>query len=377
MRIALVAHTNAPWTPLYARHFLSVGHDLQVLSFSPEPIEGVDVVHLGSSDPPGWLKPLWLAARLPRVRRALRRFGPDAVLATYMSSNGMAAALSFRGPLVVSARGGDVLRQAGYLPGGALLHRRMMRLVCGRASIVHAVSDELADALVASGVPRDRIVCFPVGVDVDSFGPVPGAPGALPGGGPPRIVCTRRQEPVYANEVVVEGLKWLRDRGRDFRGTLAGGGPQMQQRLDQVGRLGLSDVVTCAGQLSRESIRALLASSDVYVSASTSDGASSSLLEAMATGVFPVVSRIRANEAWLRHGESCLFFEAGDAAGLGRALERALDDAPLRERAAQSNRALVLREGNLRLNMQRMLGLLQRAAGGSADQLRTTFQTSL
>jgi glycosyltransferase involved in cell wall biosynthesis len=374
MRIALMAHTNAPWTPHYARHFLSAGHEVQVLSFSPDPIDGVDVIHVGHQDPSGPLKPFWLASRLPRARRALRRFRPDAVLAPYMSSNGMTAALIFRGPLVVSARGGDVLRQAGYLPAGPRLHRLLMKFVCGRASIVHAVSDELADALVASGVPRDRIVCFPLGVDVLSFAPLPGARG---GGGPPRIICTRRQEPVYANEIVVEGLKWLKDRGRDFRCTMAGGGLLMQERLAQIGRLGLADVVTCAGQVPPEAIRSLLAASDVYVSASTSDGTSSSLLEAMATGAFPVVSRIRANEAWLRNEESCLFFEAGDAAGLGRALERALHDDPLRVRAAQSNRALVVRDGNQRLNMERMLDLLQRAAGGSADQLRMPFQTSL
>ena len=101
-------------------------------------------------------------SRSSRISVSCRRYGehwagsaPDIVFAPYLSSNGMVAALAWRGPLVVSARGGDVLRQAGYLPGGAFLHRRMMRFVCRRARRVHAVSDEIAAALVADG-RRDR-----------------------------------------------------------------------------------------------------------------------------------------------------------------------------------------------------------------------------
>jgi L-malate glycosyltransferase len=365
MRIAMLAHTNSPWTPHYARHFQSAGHEVRVLSFTPDPLEGVEVTYLGKKELPGLLKPLRFAAQIPRVRRALRHFRPDAVLATYLSSNGMTAALCWRGPLIVSARGGDVLRQAGYLPGGALLHAPMIRFVCGRATIVHAVSQEIVDALVACGVPAKKIVSFPMGVDVDSFMPRGNSRSAP---GPVHIVCTRSQDSVYANDVVVQGLHWLRQRGHAFRCTLAGGGPLLEERQAQVRQLGLADVVTFTGQVTLETIRSLLASADIYVSASTSDGTSSSLLEAMASGVFPVVSRIRANEPWIRPGETGLFFEAGDASDLGRQLEIAMGDAPLRDLAAASNRALVQRGGNQRVSLERMLELVHRAVGGSSGR---------
>jgi glycosyltransferase involved in cell wall biosynthesis len=63
-----------------------------------------------------------------------------------------------------------------------------------------------------------------------------------------------------------------------------------------------------------------LRAADVYVSASSSDGTSSSLLEAMASGLYPVVSDITANRPWVEHGKNGLLFAVGDAASLAEAL---------------------------------------------------------
>jgi len=85
------------------------------------------------------------------------------------------------------------------------------------------------------------------------------------------------------------------------------------------------------------------------------------LLEAMACGLFPVVSAIPANLAWIEDGATGLLFEPGDTRGLAEALRRAALDADLRASAALRNRALVLREGNLTRNLSRMEALLERA----------------
>ena len=66
-----------------------------------------------------------------------------------------------------------------------------------------------------------------------------------------------------------------------------------------------------------------------------------SLLEAMAAGCFPVVSDIAGNREWIEDGVGGLLFPVGDAAALGRCLERALDDRALRARAAEHNRRRV------------------------------------
>lgn len=365
MRIAMVASSDAYWTPLYVRHFSSAGHEVRVFSLAATPLAAadVDLVHVCGPRPRLIPAAGWFLAQVPRLRRLLRRFAPDVVFAPYMSSNGVAAALAWRGPLVVSGHGGDVLRQAGYLPGGPL-HRHMMRFQCRRAATVHVVADELVDALTAYGVPRERIVCFPLGVEVGQFP----ASSHVREASTAHIVCTRRQEAVYANDVLVDALALLRDRGCSARCTFVGGGPLLAERRAQVERLGLGDEVTFTGQVPMATVESLLRSAHVYVSASTSDGTSSSLLEAMLCGPFPVVSRIRANMPWINDGITGLFFDPGDAVALAGALERAIRSPEMRRAASSLNRARVIRDGSLERSMADTLALLERASSARGER---------
>ena len=50
------------------------------------------------------------------------------------------------------------------------------------------------------------------------------------------------------------------------------------------------------------------------------DGVSSSLLEAMAVGVFPIVSDIKANRYWAEKGCSMIFFKESSADDLAKAI---------------------------------------------------------
>lgn len=353
MRIALISHTHFHWTGFYARYFLEQGHELRVMSLSRETLDGVPVDYIGSGTPVH-RKALHYFARLPRLRSRLRSFAPDVVFATYLSSNGLLAALSHFGPLVVSARGSDVLAGAG----GGRAHASMIRFTCRRADVVHAVSQHLVETLVGLGVHADPIHCFPLGVDPECFAPLAGArPDALS----PRVVCTRSQEPVYANETIVEALALLRADAHEVPAMLLGGGGLLEARRAQVKELSLQDLVDLPGHQTPEQVRRALQAASVYVSASTSDGTSSSLLEAMACGVFPVVSAIPANRAWIEDGANGLLFEPGDSRGLANALRRAVLDTDLRTSAEARNRALVLREGNLTRNLARMEVLLQQA----------------
>jgi glycosyltransferase involved in cell wall biosynthesis len=354
MRITLVSHTALYWTGLYARYFIAQGHDVQVISFSRNPLDGVAVEHVGSGTPSELKVPAYLA-RVPRVWSLLRSFAPDVVLATYVSSNGLVAALSRGRPLVISAHGSDVLGT----PGGAWLHARMMRFVCRRAEIVHAVSQPIADVLVSCGAPADRIRCFPIGIDTDVF-QAPTEP--RPPGRPPRLICTRRHEALYGNETIVAALGALKRDGIGFQVALVGGGVLLEERRAQVKMLGLEPQVSLPGQLPLDGVRRALQESDVYVSASSRDGASSSLLEAMACGLFPVVSAIPANRAWVEDGATGLLFEPGDADGLAKALRRAILDADLRAAARERNRVRVVQDGNLAVNLGRMESLLEEAA---------------
>ena len=357
MRLALVSYTNAAWTTHFAQHCSGLGHEVRVISFSPDAIPHADVVHIDGT--PKWRIPklLWFLSRLPQLRKALRDFRPDVVMATYLSSNGLAAALTWPGPMVVSAWGGDVLRQAGYLPAPEWLLRPMMRLVCGRADEVHVVSDDLAEALVGYGVARRRITCFPLGVSMERFSmrPVPGPSGPL------RVICTRRQEEVYGNRVLIEAMALLRDEGIGVHCTVVGGGPLLESFVARTRELNLESHLKFVGEIRHGDLPDYLRAAEVYISASSSDGTSSSLLEAMACGLFPIVSDITANRPWVEHGQNGLLFAVGDAASLAEAIRAAAARRASFPDVIESNRKRVEREGNQAVNDARLVAMLEGA----------------
>ena len=358
MRIALVSHSNAPWTRHYAQSFMAGGHDVCVISFHSAAVAGVSTVLLGRAGRDSVPKHRYVTGA-PALRSALHAYSPDVVLATYLTSNGLAAALAWNGPLVVSGMGADVLDQ----PGGVRLPFRvralLLRFVCRRAAMVHVVSDEIADGLRAMDVPSSKIVVFSVGVDVARFRPIDAIRRASAG---LRIICTRTHDAVYRNDVVVDAFARLLAARRDVHLDLVGDGPLLEACRRQVERLGLQPVVTFVPRVANEDMPALLRRADIYVSASSSDGTSASLLEGLATGLLPVVTRIRANEPWIRDGENGFLFNVGDVDDLARVLALACDRDDVRERAREENPSYVRDHANRAANDARLLALLAAAA---------------
>jgi glycosyltransferase involved in cell wall biosynthesis len=74
------------------------------------------------------------------------------------------------------------------------------------------------------------------------------------------------------------------------------------------------------------------------------------LIEAMALGTPCVSSDVTGIPEIVRHDETGLIAQAGDAVALADALERLLTDAGLRTRLSQAGRALVEREFDIHRN---------------------------
>lgn len=363
MRILMVAHTDAPWIPHFTRFFTARGDTLLVVSFAPyevDGVKGIDVEFVGIEPFDKYKNKHVFFTRIPRVRRIIRRFQPDLVLATYLISNGLTAALSWKGPLAVSAVGGDVLKQDGRGGWRRRLREKIVQFVSGRADLIHSVSQEITDELIRLGVPPSKIIQLAVGVDPEQFCPAEDMP--RPQGA--RFVTIRKHEPIYDNATIIEALALLKGKGRTFHCTFACDGTLFEQHKAQARAAGLDDCVTFTGNLPHGQLPDLLRQADIYLSASLSDGTSVSLLEGMATGLLPVVTRIPANEPWVVHGRTGLLFEPGSPESLAQQLETAMDDAELRKRAFEENRGRVNDGGNMPLNLQRLAEALEGLVSG-------------
>ncbi|HOW71755.1 MAG TPA: glycosyltransferase [Phycisphaerae bacterium] len=366
MRLLMVAHSDAPWTPHYSRYFKARGDEVLVVTFAPDRIEGIETVFMGV-EPFDFRKNKRLfLTRVPRVRRIIRAFRPDLVYAPYLTSNGMTAVLSSKSPVIVAARGGDVFEHAGSSGPRQWFREAVVRFVCGRAAMVHTVSQGLDNELMRLGVPVGKLFRIPVGVNVEQFHPREEGPRK----DATRLVCVRRHQRVYDIPTILHALARLRSSGRRFTCTMAGGGTRLEMHKALAAELGLTDVVTFLGHQPHDRLPALFRDSDIYISASLSDGTASSLLEAMASGILPVVSRIRANGPWIEHGVNGLLFETGRPESLAEVLATAMADGDLRRRAFRENPRRVDQDGNMAKNMDRLAAVFEEVAFRSRCQRR-------
>jgi glycosyltransferase involved in cell wall biosynthesis len=77
--------------------------------------------------------------------------------------------------------------------------------------------------------------------------------------------------------------------------------------------------------------------SRIYIGLSISDGISTSLLEAMAMGAFPIQSCTACADEWFADGQSGFIVPPEDPQAIAEALRRALTDDLLVDRAAEIN----------------------------------------
>lgn len=371
MKILMVSHTSNAWTSHFAEFFVRRGDNLLVASMTPDPIDDGQLEFIGVEPFDIHGNKHRYITRAPRLRAIAKRFRPDVVFAPYISSNGMIASLAWKGPLVLSGMGSDVLVGTRGRGVFSFLRRQVIRYVCRRASAIHVVSSNIERALTGFGVPAAKIHQFPLGVDVQRFSPAADTPRA----DGQRLICVRKHEPIYDIPTILESLAELRAQGRAFHCTFVGGGSRLDDHRRRAEELGLHGQVVFLGHVAHDELPNHLRAADIYISASLSDGASSSLLEAMASGLLPVVTDIDANTPWVQHGVSGLIFPPGDVRMLTQSLEIATSDFELRRRAVAANRELVISKGNQQTNDRRLAALLESVVRDSRSE--SEFATSV
>jgi len=360
IRVALLGDARQVHIHRWSRYLDEAGFD--VLTLSLEPVKGVSGFRRRISVPffiPDFARyPL----AVPVVRGVLGRFRPDVVSAHFVPNYGMIAALGGREPWVLSTWGSDVM----VLPAKSAFHMWRTRFVIRRAAYITSDADVMTRRLIELGASADRVITFPYGVDRKAFFPfstMPGGPAAKAEGGGPAILCNRKMEPVYNIPTLVDGFAEALRLLPEARLTLAGSGSQSQPLADRTRRAGVERAVRFTGDVPHDKMPDLLRDHDIFVTVALSDTTSVSLLEAMACGLFPIVSDIPANREWIEDGVNGFVVDPGDAGAVARAIAAAWENRDLRESAAKKNAGLIETRADWYQNMSVVNDLFRRLAG--------------
>ncbi len=258
-----------------------------------------------------FLQPHPKILRVPLLVREIHAVQPQ-VVHTHLFSGGLWGRIAARivgVPVIVHTHGGFVFRDKRWkrVP--------VERVLAGFSDRVISVSESLADHLVrAGGLAPNSITVIRNGINCDSLLDRPlRKPSERP-----TLFSAGRFTPVKGYDLLIRALPLLKRTA--CRIVLAGDGPERQALERLAGELGCADRVTFLGY--RHDVRELLATADVYVAPSRSEGMSNAIIEAMAAGVPVVATAVGGNTELLADAGRLVAPE--DPAALARGIEEAL-----------------------------------------------------
>lgn len=258
---------------------------------------------------------------------------------------GLLAARLARVPVVVHGEHGT-LQLKPY-------QARLQRLMWRRADRVLSVSSRLAERMAdGTGFPLERITVIRNGVDLSRFQACDRAEARRALGLPERglIVGTAaRLVPVKDQANLLNAFKRLADEGVEFTGVIAGDGPLRAELDAQAAALGIQARVRFLGHV--PAVERVYASLDIFVLSSKSEGLSNTILEAMASRVAVVATRVGGADELVEDGASGLLVPPQDPAALADAIGWLVRDDDVRESMSAAGRRRAL----TRFALDRML----------------------
>jgi sugar transferase (PEP-CTERM/EpsH1 system associated) len=282
-----------------------------------------------------------------RLVALLRRIRPRIVHSrNWAAFDAVAAAYMARVPVVIHGEHGREISD----PEGQNRRRNGARRLC--APIIDrfvAVSDDLRRWLVERlHIAGSKVTTIHNGVDLGRFSHQDQLESRVTVGIPASaqvIGTVGRLDPVKDQAGLIRAFARLASTRPQAMLVIAGDGPCRGELEALVVALGLERRVRLLG--SRSDIPVVLGALDVFALPSIAEGISNTLLEAMATGLPVVATRVGGNPELVEDGRTGILVPVRDESALAAALDGYLDDGHLRTLHGKGARERVVQHFSL------------------------------
>ncbi len=274
----------------------------------------------------------------------------------------LARACGARSPLVASVH--DIHSRAQADRWGLSLVRWAWRRADAVIAISHAVGDWLARE---SGVSPSKIRVIHYGIDVEPFDkPRSSGPDRLLDATGPIIGCVGRLEERKGHDVLIRALPHILRRVPGARLRIAGNDPWGYGRTlrELSGSLNVSDRVDLVGFQS--DVPAFLNSVDAFAFASRTEGFGQVVIEAMASGLPVVTSRIPPLTEIVVNGETGLLAEPDSPEAFAEAITAMLSNRDVALKMGETARSRVRTEFSAGRMARETLDIYERVTARSA-----------
>jgi glycosyltransferase involved in cell wall biosynthesis len=349
-----------------ARELAALGQDVCVLTTAynnlpkDETVDGIRVVRVRAlrhrADRSGAFEQgVFIMVAFIGLVRLFARWKPDVILAFFGVPAGvvvMIAKMLYKIPYVVSLRGGDV---PGFRPYDFGMYHKLvaplLRRVWKNAASIVANSIGLR-MLAVKFEHRFPIFIIPNGVDVARF-----TSPADRRWDPPHLLFVGRLVHQKGLDLLFPALGKLTDLPWEL--TVIGDGPQRGLLEGLAARLSIADRVRFAGWQRGADLDCHYRESNLFILPSRHEGMPNVVLEAMASGLPVLATRIAGSEELVLPGMTGELVAPENKTALEEALRPLLMDASLRRRLGDAGRQRVVTEFTWASVARQYLNLLQ------------------
>lgn len=259
----------------------------------------------------------------PAVRREVRAFHPDVLLAYFAYPYGFAAVLLGRLlglPVVISCRGSDV-----YQMTKPPLQGRAIKWALAQCRRVFVMSEGMRTTVLSWGIDPGRVEVVSNGVDAGRFHPMDRNIARATLGIPATekvIVCVSRLSHEKGIDVLVDAIGIL--AASNLRLYVVGDGAERGTLETRARNARSVERIVFLGTRPHEEIANWLAAADLAVLPSRSEGMPNAVLEALACGRPVVATAVGGTPELLDNDSLGILVEPDDATALAHALQSAL-----------------------------------------------------
>jgi glycosyltransferase involved in cell wall biosynthesis len=273
----------------------------------------------------------WVYA--PRIIKIIKKISPQITHGFSISHGGLYAALSGCKVKTLSIWGSDLLFEYDKY----FISKCNGKFILNNMEQIFPVAKHLGEIVENKGVKSEKISPIPMGINPSLFNY---SREKEIKNDRETVISTRAFKPVYNLQLLMKAVPHVIKK-RDVKFIIVGDGWERAQLMDLVKELDVAKNVDFVGTVDHDRLRGYLASSDIYVSTSLSDGCHISLLEGIACGLFPVVTDIPANREWLVDGRNGYLVPIDDSKILAEKILEALDNPDQRKSANEFNQNMV------------------------------------
>lgn len=245
-----------------------------------------------------------------------------------------------------------------------------------RANFIVCISTFHRDFYLKHGARPEQLVIAYCGIDLSWFYPPTAArdPNKTY-----RIVSSGRLVEKKGFSDLIDACKILVDRGEKFECVIGGSGPLEAELNAQIKRLDLADRVSVTGKaLLQEKIVDFMHGGDVYVlpcvwaSDGDVDGLPQMIMEAMASGLPAISTRLVGIPDLLHHEDTGLLVEPNQPAQLADAMARLMHDPALAARLSENGQQLLKKTFDLDNCLEPLIDKFRQSLAAAAPGHRST-----